>query len=94
MSSTIDVATGRPFRSLDLIGAEVFFCLDFFPAADADRLLRELLATTAWRQEIFKMYGSEMPFPRLTAWYGDEGTAYTYSGLKNIPAPGRRRPWR
>ncbi len=25
--------------------------------------------------------------PRLTAWYGDEGAVYTYSGLKNAPAP-------
>ena len=24
---------------------------------------------------------------RLTAWYGDEGAAYTYSGLKNTPVP-------
>jgi alkylated DNA repair dioxygenase AlkB len=87
MPTTNEAATGRPFRSLDLPDAEVLFCPDFFPAADADRLLRELLATTAWRQEAFKMYGKEMPFPRLTAWYGDEGTAYTYSGLKNVPAP-------
>jgi alkylated DNA repair dioxygenase AlkB len=87
MSVLIEAAAGRPFRSLDLPEAEVLFYPDFFPAADADRLLRELLEMTAWRQEVFKMYGREMPFPRLTAWYGDEGTAYTYSGLKNIPGP-------
>src|SRR5262249_13215860 len=44
------------------------------------------LATTAWRQEVFKLFGREKLFPRLTAWYGDEGAAYTYSGLKNTPA--------
>jgi alkylated DNA repair dioxygenase AlkB len=87
MSGSIEAAVGRPFRSLDLPDAEVLFCPDFFPAADADRFLCALLATTAWRQEVFRMYGREMPFPRLTAWYGDEGTAYTYSGLRNTPAP-------
>jgi alkylated DNA repair dioxygenase AlkB len=25
--------------------------------------------------------------PRLTAWYGDAGATYTYSGLRNEPAP-------
>jgi len=87
MSALIEATASRPFRSLDLPEAEVLFYPDFFPAADADRLVRELLETTDWRQEVFRMYGREMPFPRLTAWYGDEGTAYTYSGLKNIPAP-------
>jgi alkylated DNA repair dioxygenase AlkB len=47
----------------------------------------QCLETTAWRQDVFKMYGKEMPFPRLTAWCGDDGTAYTYSGLGNIPGP-------
>jgi alkylated DNA repair dioxygenase AlkB len=87
MSALTEGVASRSFRSLDLPGAEVLFCPDFFPLADADRLLGELLATTEWRQEVFRMYGREVPFPRLTAWYGDEGTAYTYSGLRNIPAP-------
>jgi hypothetical protein len=87
MSALIESGAGQPFRSLDLPDAEVLFCSDFFPTAYADHLLRELLATIAWRQDVFRMYGREMPFPRLTAWFGDEGTAYTYSGLKNIPAP-------
>ena len=26
-------------------------------------------------------------FPRLTAWYGDEGTHYVYSGIENLPLP-------
>ena len=25
--------------------------------------------------------------PRLTAWYGDEGTGYIYSGIRNVPLP-------
>jgi hypothetical protein len=81
MSVFIQAVAGRHFRLLDLPEAEVLICPDFFRAADADRLLRELLETTTWRQEVFKMYGKEMPFPRLTTWCGDVGTSYTYSGL-------------
>jgi alkylated DNA repair dioxygenase AlkB len=33
------------------------------------------------------VYGKEHDTPPLTAWYGDTGTAYTYSGLKMNPFP-------
>ena len=59
----------------------------FFSAPEADRLLRELRDTTAWRQESIKLYGKTIQVPRLTAWYGDEGTSYIYSGIKNVPLP-------
>ena len=45
----------------------------------------QLLDTTAWKQEGMKMYGKQIDFPRLTAWYGDEGKVYKYSGLVNVP---------
>jgi alkylated DNA repair dioxygenase AlkB len=59
----------------------------FFSAPEADRLLRELRDTTAWRQETIKLYGKTIQVSRLTAWYGDEGTSYIYSGIKNVPLP-------
>ena len=33
------------------------------------------------------MYGKINPIPRLSAWYGDEGTSYTYSGITMSPSP-------
>jgi alkylated DNA repair dioxygenase AlkB len=72
---------------LDLPDGDVVFYPAFFPAAAADRLLRDLLAATAWRQERITPYGRPVPLPRLTAWYGDEGTGYTYSGIANDPLP-------
>jgi alkylated DNA repair dioxygenase AlkB len=74
-------------QSLELPDGDVVFYSAFFPQADADRLLQELLATTAWRQESIKLYGRSVDVPRLTAWYGDEGTGYTYSGIMNHPQP-------
>jgi alkylated DNA repair dioxygenase AlkB len=83
---TTDIA-GRSVQALDLPEAEVFLYPDFIPAAEADRLLRELRDTTEWRQETIKLFGKPVDVPRLTAWYGDEGTRYTYSGIENVPLP-------
>jgi alkylated DNA repair dioxygenase AlkB len=83
---TVDTG-GRPLQTLDLPEAEVVLYPAFFSASEADRLLRELRATTAWRQETIKLYGKTIDVPRLTAWYGDEGTDYIYSGIKNVPLP-------
>jgi alkylated DNA repair dioxygenase AlkB len=72
---------------LDLLDADVYFYPAFFAPSQADRLLRELRDTTAWRQETIKLYGKRLNVPRLTAWYGDDGTSYVYSGIRNLPLP-------
>ena len=59
----------------------------FFPKAEADRLLEQLVETTEWRQDAMKMFGQLKPLPRLTAWYGDPGTRYIYRGIVNEPLP-------
>lgn len=46
-----------------------------------------LKACIAWKHEKILIFGKSILQPRLTAWYGDEGTDYTYSGLKNTPLP-------
>jgi alkylated DNA repair dioxygenase AlkB len=80
-------AGGCSIQSLNLPDAEVFLYPAFFSASVAERLFAELRDTTAWRQESFTLYGKNVNFPRLTAWYGDEGTSYVYSGIKNLPLP-------
>jgi alkylated DNA repair dioxygenase AlkB len=72
---------------LELPEAEVIFYAAFFNAGEADRLLRELRDTTEWRQDAMKIYGKQVPLPRLTAWYGDPGARYVYSGIDNVPLP-------
>jgi alkylated DNA repair dioxygenase AlkB len=57
----------------------------FLAPETADRAFHSILSGTAWAQEFLKMYGRRIPFPRLTAWYGDPGAAYTYSGIRNEP---------
>ncbi len=52
---------------------------------DAQRALR--FKHIAWEQDHIRMYGQTHPLPRLTAWYGDPGAAYTYSGIPSEPKP-------
>ena len=40
-----------------------------------------------WQQRTFAMYGREVKQPRLTAWWGDAGASYAYSGIVNEPQP-------
>ena len=74
-------------QNLDLPDAEVLFYPAFFSAPEADRLLKELRDTTEWRQDTMRFFGKQVPLPRLTAWYGDPGCRYVYSGIENQPLP-------
>lgn len=57
----------------------------FLDEATADRLFADLHAHSGWRQETAVMFGKEVRAPRLTAWCGDPGAAYVYSGLRHEP---------
>jgi alkylated DNA repair dioxygenase AlkB len=70
---------------LALPDAEITYLPGFFPAPERDCLSDALLATTAWRQDSFRVYGRETPIPRLNAWYGDPGRVYTYSRITLEP---------
>ncbi|MEX3694027.1 alpha-ketoglutarate-dependent dioxygenase AlkB [Paraburkholderia sp. BR14263] len=54
------------------------------PAAEA---LARIIAEADWRQERIRTPGGWVDQPRLTAWQGDEGAVYVYSGIRNIPQP-------
>lgn len=59
----------------------------WLPPAEADALFEVLRTGVAWRQERITLFGSEFLQPRLSAWYGDPGAVYTYSGLTLSPEP-------
>ena len=54
---------------------------------DADLAFTSLLAEVPWTQGTIVMFGRELREPRLSAWLGDEGAGYTYSGRRLVPAP-------
>lgn len=58
---------------------------NLFDPEDSQHLLLELLKNITWQQENIKRFGQSIPLPRLTAWYGDAGKSYTYSGITMNP---------
>ena len=60
---------------------------EFITKQESDIYFTVLKDEIAWQQEKMKMYGKELPFPRLTAWYGDAGRTYSFSGLTLKPKP-------
>ncbi len=56
-------------------------------ATDADAIMPRLKDDTPWQQQSIKMYGKTLAVPRLTAWYGDPASTYTWSGIRNTPLP-------
>lgn len=60
---------------------------EFITKQESDIYFTVLKNKIAWQQEKMKMYGKELPFPRLTAWYGDAGRTYSFSGLTLKPKP-------
>ena len=74
-------------RHLCLPDADIVLYEEVFAPTEREQLCAELLATIAWTQERIRMYGQDRPLPRLTAWYGDPGTTYTYSHIAMRPHP-------
>lgn len=74
---------------LQLPDAELLYLHPFLPPAEADHLLLHLsdAAHIAWRQGSIRLFGKQVPTPRLSAWYGAPGAVYTYSGLTLHPLP-------
>lgn len=71
----------------DLPDGDVALFPNTFPLPEADRLFAQLQAETKWQQDHIKLYGKQIPLPRLTAWYGEPGRTYTYSGIAMNPHP-------
>lgn len=58
-----------------------------FTREESGRYLQLLQETISWKQEPVILFGKTIMQPRLTAWYGDEGKIYSYSGITMQPQP-------
>ena len=72
-------------EQLSLPDADVTLYHTFFPVAEADGLFDRLRAQVNWQEQHVMIFGKPVLVPRLVAWYGDEGTDYTYSGITVHP---------
>jgi alkylated DNA repair dioxygenase AlkB len=85
----ISAARGRaPGGPIEILDGDLLYLPGFVPRKEADRLLGDLLALPDWQRLRLRIFGRELDAPRLTAWYGDAGARYGYSGVVHEP-----RPW-
>ena len=72
----------------DIPKPDIVWLPDWLDAPTASDTLAALLDEITWQQDSMTTPAGKIPFPRLTAWQGDPGAVYVYSGIRNIP-----RPW-
>lgn len=70
-----------------LADAEIDLFEGFFTPTESDHWFNALSEHIAWQQGYIRCYGKLIAEPRLTAWYGDSGASYTYSGVRRDPHP-------
>ncbi|OCX52293.1 2OG-Fe(II) oxygenase [Mucilaginibacter sp. PPCGB 2223] len=58
-----------------------------FSISESEHFLQYFIGTVPWEQRVVTMYGKEVVTPRLTAWYGDTGKNYAYTGGSFKPMP-------
>jgi alkylated DNA repair dioxygenase AlkB len=85
------------FDSIDIISFEnqrgqaprpdLAFAARFISTVEADAAFAALMVETPWRHDEIFVYGRKVLQPRLTAWYGDAGARYAYSGIELAPLP-------
>jgi len=64
---------------------EALFYPGFFSPSESDHYLIRMQEEIEWKQETIKLYGKELLQPRLTAFCGDTGKKYSYSGITMRP---------
>jgi len=84
--ANLPLPSTEPLR-LDLPDADVRLWRAAFRPAEADALLAALRSQIDWQQEDILIFGERKRVPRLVAWHGEPGTAYTYSGTAHEPLP-------
>lgn len=61
---------------------EVYLVENFLDEDESKKFFDELLDSIDWHQDKIRMFGKVHLAPRLTAWYGDPGISYAYSGVQ------------
>lgn len=80
-------ASGDDLWLLPIPCAEVCYLAHIRLEEPYRALLRRLIGETPWRAEEITVWGKRHVQPRLTAWYGDPGSRYRYSGIDLEPLP-------
>jgi alkylated DNA repair dioxygenase AlkB len=72
-------------ESLAMPDADVVFYPGFYSSEENELFFQTLMQKIVWKSEHIQIAGRKVLLPRLTAWYGDEGKVYHYSGITVHP---------
>ena len=50
-------------------------------------LMQRLCDEASFSRHTVRIFGRELPAPRLSAWHGEAGCSYRYSGVRHAPLP-------
>ncbi len=84
--SMMDLFQSRSRERLPVDDAELVLWRDA-GLGNAEGFLDRLITDTPWRSEEINVWGKTYAQPRLIAWYGDDSSSYSYSGLTLSPLP-------
>jgi len=79
--------TQPTLERVPLQDAEIYYLRELPLAQTAEGLMTQLIDEVPWRAENIVVWGKTFLQPRLTAWYGDNGANYSYSGIHLDPLP-------
>ena len=60
------------------------FLSNFLDKRESADLQLWLIEHVPWQVETFNIFGKRQNVPRLSAWYGDKGACYRYTGIDHI----------
>ena len=75
------------FRPLPFPGADLRLDPDFLAPDEAAAAFAALRLAIPWEVHRIRLFGRTVDSPRLSAWIGDPGTEYRYSGTTFTPHP-------
>ena len=79
------MAASRAFQDLSVADGTLRLYPRLFSVEESQRYLDALKEEVDWKSERITLFGRSLPLPRLTAWFGDAGMRYTYSGISVQP---------
>ena len=84
------MTAAKAYREISVAGGKLRLYPHLFSAQESARYLDALKQEVDWKSERIAMFGRSVALPRKTAWFGDPGMRYTYSGISVAPVPWTR----
>ena len=76
-----------PAQRIELPGADITYTRQWLDSTAASAAFEQLLVEVPYSQHRVRMFGRELPSPRLSAWIGDPHASYVYSRVRHEPLP-------